>query len=87
MHDQYVSLAQVGVGGRGIGEQECTGVGGKRVVCVGHSGRNISHMSHEQLFEEMTQDKRHMMSVVLGKLHGVNIFQDSDIQFIRRFSW
>ena len=60
-----------GVGGRGTGDQEYTGVGGKRVVCVGHSGKNISHKYHEQVLEEMIQDKRHMMSVVVGKLHNV----------------
>ena len=57
MHDKDLSLAQVGVGGRGIGEQECVGVEGKRVVCVGHGARNISHTSHKQSIEEMIQDK------------------------------
>ena len=53
VHDKEISLARVGVGGGGIGDQEYTGVGGKRVVCGGHGGRNISHKSHEQVFEEM----------------------------------
>ena len=72
VHDKDVSLARAGVGGKGLGDHECTGVGGKRVVCGGHGGGNISHKSHEQVFEEMIQDKRHMMSVVFGKLHDVN---------------
>ena len=71
MHDKDLPLPQAGVGGRGLGDQECVGVGGKGVVCRGHGGGNISHGHHKQVLEEMIQDKRHMMSVVFGKLHGV----------------